>query len=127
MVQRELADGFSVDLDEAPEVFVLPAEPPYDREGVGVFAAAVCPGPLRSGGLVACSLAEVIDQMPVVAVEGGVRDPQGSLDRGHGGLASIVGGLSEDTRHDGADLVIVGQRPSHASSCCGCPCLARKP
>src|SRR6266704_517838 len=84
VVQRELADGFGVDLDETPEVFVLPAEPLYDL--VWVFAAADCPGLLRGDGLVVCPLAEILDQVPVVAVEGGVRDAQRPLDSGHGGL-----------------------------------------
>ena len=107
MVQGELADGFGVDLDQAPEVFILAAEPPNNL--VGIVAAAGCPGPRRGGGLITCSLAEVIDQMPVVAVEGSVRDAQASLDSGHSGRAAVVGGQGEDTRHDDADLVVGGR------------------
>ena len=59
MVQRELADGFGVDLDEAAEVFVLRAEPLYDL--VGVFAAADCPGPLHGGSLAVGALAQLVD------------------------------------------------------------------
>jgi len=90
VVQGELADGFGVDLDETPEVFVLPVEPPYDL--LRVFAAADCPGPLPGGSLVVGALAELVDQVPVVAVEGGMRDAQGPLDSGHGGLAAGFGG-----------------------------------
>jgi hypothetical protein len=70
VIQGELAYGFGVDPDEAPEIFVLPAEPLYGL--VGVFAAAGGPDPLRGGSLVVRSLAEVLYQVPVVAVEGGV-------------------------------------------------------
>src|SRR6266567_8481070 len=124
VVQRELADGLGVDLDEAPEVFVFPAEPLYSL--VGVFAAAGCPGPLHGGGLVVRPLAEVVDQVPVVAVEGGMRDAQCPLDSGHGGLVAVRGGLGEDTCHDGVDLVIGGQGLSHAFSGWARSCLARK-
>jgi hypothetical protein len=72
------------------------------------------------------ALAELVDQVPVVAVEGGVRDAQGPLDSGHGGLAAGFGGLGEDTGHNGVDLVIGGQGPSHACSGCGWRCLSRK-
>src|SRR5260221_1376741 len=123
VVQRELADGFGVDLHEAPEVFVLPAKPLYDP--VWLFAAADCAGLLRGGGLVARPLTEILDQVPVVAVEGRVRDAQCPFHRGHGGLAAGLGGLGEDTRHSGTDLVLGGQGSSHGSLR-GWPCLARK-
>src|SRR5436190_1840921 len=89
--QGNVDPGLGVDLDEPAEILVFPAEPPHDL--AGVVARADRPG--RSGGasLLPGALAEVLDQVPVVAVEGGVRDAQCPLDRGHGGSAPVLGCL----------------------------------
>ena len=78
VVQGERADGFGVDLDEAPEVFVFQAEPLYDLLRDGARADRLSS---FGGGVLLCAWAEeVVDKVPVVAVEGGVRDIQRSFD-----------------------------------------------
>ncbi|MEV5898505.1 hypothetical protein [Streptomyces sp. NPDC052127] len=55
----------------------------------------------------------LVDQVAVVAVEGGVRDAEASLDGGNGGAASGSSSMFEDAVDGGLDGVDVGKGAFH--------------
>ncbi|WP_217214946.1 hypothetical protein [Streptomyces sp. AC550_RSS872] len=112
--QGELTDGFLVEGEGAAQLGVLLSQPGQIRLPPLVGLGGLCLGH-SWGGLRDVGPEVGVDQVGVVAVEGGVGDAEAPLDGGDGGAVSFGGCLFEDGVDGGLDGVGVGQGTFHSA------------